>query len=255
VGLSQTLGGQNLVGATAGKSQTCNCIYTNNSRKKEESDMKTKWKLQAWRYAWLPLVACVALPAHADVLRYTATSGDASGAWTVNGFDPSNGTLNSVELDVEYSFSVTLKNNSTATENYQISYGVNVTVDQPDGSLLTSRFSHGANRDSLDPGQDITFNTPTGVIPFTFTDLATLAEYTTPDVSLSYSGPTSGIDFANSNLPGNFGLSPVLTANLTVTYDYTPAVSAVPEPTAVVLLGTLVAACLWASRRRLAFRR
>jgi hypothetical protein len=37
--------------------------------------------------------------------------------------------------------------------------------------------------------------------------------------------------------------------DLGVTYDYTPAVSAVPEPAAVLLLGT-IAACLWASRKR-----
>jgi hypothetical protein len=211
------------------------------------------WNLQAWRCAWLPLIAfCAGLPAHADILSYTADSNTASGTWTVTGFDSSKGTLNSVELDVDYSFAVTLKNNSAATENYKISDGVDVTVDQPDGSRAVELSSSQRNLNSLDPGQDVTFSVSAPPVPTTIADLATLAEYTAPNVSLAYDGNTSGIDLANSQIPGDFSVSSDFTADLTVTYDYTPALSAVPEPTAVILVGTLAAICLWASRRRLA---
>jgi hypothetical protein len=217
---------------------------------------QTNSKLQAWRCAWLPLIAfCAGLPAHADLLSYTADSNTASGAWTVTGFDPSKGTLNSVELDVNYSFAVTLTNNSATTENYKVVDGVDVTVDQPDSSIALERSANQFNLDSLDPGQDVMYSISAAPLPATFTDLATLAEYMTPNVSLAYAGPTSGLDLANTNIPSDFSVSSDLTADLTVIYDYTPALSAVPEPTAVFLLGTLAAFCLWASRRRLAPKR
>ncbi|MGA7239201.1 MAG: choice-of-anchor E domain-containing protein [Bryobacteraceae bacterium] len=215
---------------------------------------QTNWKLQARRCAWLPLmVFCAGLPAHADLLSYTADSNTVSGTWTVTGFDPSKGTLNSVELDVNYGFTATLTSNSTTTEIYNASENIDVAVDQPDGSLVFERSTIEGSLNFLDPGQDATVSISTGDVPTTFHDLATLAEYTAPNVSLAYDGHTSGI--AQSGIPGDFSVSGDYSAELTVIYDYTPALSAVPEPTAVLLLGTLAAICLWASRRRLAPRR
>jgi hypothetical protein len=65
------------------------------------------------------------------------------------------------------------------------------------------------------------------------------------------------VEFTYTSTPSFTGTVPAGISNghdsdmdLQVTYDYTPAVSAVPEPAAVLLLGTMAAACVWGTHTR-----
>jgi hypothetical protein len=208
------------------------------------------------RCCWLPLIAfCATLPAVADQLEYSVGSGklaSPNGSITVSGFAPSLGTLDSVAVELRFSLFPSLINKSPDAVKYAVSYDLDETFTQPDGSTALQQMSDSSfSSGSAAPG-GLQLDELNERDTDTFTDQPTLEEYTTPNVTLNFSGDSPLTPGSTLN-----GLEFVSFYDLfvDVTYDYTPAVSAVPEPTAVLLLGTLAAVCLWAFRRRLALRR
>jgi hypothetical protein len=175
-------------------------------------------------------------------------------------FDPTLGTLNSVQISMAYTFShdisLTFDSPSTLTET---TIGSQIVVNGPGGGLyLTATPDPVSNTQTNSSGPypstvtipTTTENKTTG--PLTLTSPADLALYTAQTAGEKIGLPVlaqSNSEFTSSTGNGRGQINTSAAAEVTVSYTYTP----VPEPSTLALLG-LGGAALLASRRRAATR-
>jgi len=203
-------------------------------------------KIQTRSYCWLPLIVmCVVLPARADQMSFKTSSSGSSGNLTLSGFDASLGTLTGVTVSVDFLDVIFFNSNdakAVGTVDGVASFAGQ--LDLPDSTSL----GLGANESLdvfIDAGDSASVD-PEDQFSRTFTDPSALSTYTASKVEFTYG---STLSFTGT-VPAGIERVNSAKVDLGVTYDYTPAVSAVPEPAAVLLLRTMAAACLWASRKR-----
>lgn len=186
--------------------------------------------------------------AHADTISFTtstpipSTLTDWTGNLSFSQFNPSLGTLTSVELQLSSGLTTTLTvtNNGDSLSNGNVKTELQVTVLDPGNHISAT-----PQIDTLSPsyvyslaaGGSVTSGllTKTGTGDNTYTLASLLAEFTgVGNISLAASTFTQTL-LANSG--GNTGSSQVTNASLTgeVIYTYTPA--PVPLPSAILLLG------------------
>ncbi len=150
------------------------------------------------------------------------------------GFDPALGTLDSVELDVSGSLVLEFENTSAATGGAVVA-NPSFNMEYFGGALTLSAAT--VVSESLDPGQ---------ILPVTISDSDLVTLTTGLSLFVSAGDVSFGPDPVGSNVTNGFnaGLSgPGVIVNSsgsfsgTVTYNYTPASTTVPEPTSLTLLG------------------
>jgi hypothetical protein len=215
--------------------------------------MKTTMLLQA-RRCWLPLaVMCMALPASADQMAVSgsvgligSTSGNdrhTGGTLSLAGFDTSLGTLTGVEVSAELDLSFNFTNTGADTQTF-----ISALFDE--GNVFLAGQPLGwADSDSpgqllLTPGQSFN-NTDDLQAHESFSSAADLAQFTGSPVLASTQN-----ELFTSSLPDGVTLSSDQPFDLSITYDYTPAVASTPEPASLLLLGTMAASFLALRRRQ-----
>jgi hypothetical protein len=221
----------------------------------ENQRMKTKHhaskKVSVLLLGLSALVFTAFTSAHADLISgpFTTTTPIASTLTDWNGtlsfqqFNPSLGTLTSVELDLSSTLTTTLTvtNNSPTSSSYgNAKTDMYVSVkgplnDAPQLEVLSQGFTYGTLLNQLGAGDSVVSGllTKSGTSSNIYTLSSVLSAFTgTGSISLPASTATY-TDIAVTG--GNTFSSQVTNANLTgtVTYTYTP----VPLPSALLLLG------------------
>jgi hypothetical protein len=179
-------------------------------------------------------------------------------------FDPSLGTLTSIEIQTSEGFDTTLTvtNESGSSSGGTLQTEIFVTLTDPSG--LPAGISQ--QSDTLIPSSKITYSLAPGgsYTTGTYTGSATTdATYVAPAILTEFTGsalidiPVSTLTFANQqNTGGNTTASQVTHASATgdIIYTYTEA-AAVPEPASFGLIGLGLCATGLLYRRRLARQR
>ncbi len=195
-----------------------------------------------------------AVPAQADTIvsyptscAIPATTTDWSSSVPLQLFDPSLGTLQSVDIYVSSTLNTTLTvtNTGDTSSSGTAKTEVQVTVDgNPVLDFLSPAFSY-----SLGPGD----NTTSGLLTSSssqdsgpLTDAPTLSAFTGVGTMDLYAYTFTQTDFSNTG--GNTNASQATDASFTatVTYDYI----ATPEPGSMVLLGLGAIGFCWVACRR-----
>jgi hypothetical protein len=176
---------------------------------------------------------------HAATISMTDTNGDTQAEWTrvatFSKFDPSLGTLTSVDVLVTTIMNVaeTLKNTGTASQTFQ--FQMTEDVHFQDAGQLVGGDALSASAQTpytLAAGASTTVTTNVSGANLTYTGI------TTPAVLAAYTG-SGTFTFTVSTLTGASIYSgggditatndPVVTANVEVVYHYTPAASLPPN--------------------------
>jgi hypothetical protein len=209
-------------------------------------------KMELRNYALLALaLICTAPPSRADTMTVTKFSLGSSGTLVAPGFDSSLGTLTQVDLSAEAQLELIFEVFDAATLTDE-SAVIDQSLTLPDGSTIKDalRFT----TDISGPLAPPDVFTPVFEANYfqLFLDPGTLGQFLGPSVSIGFSGE-SGVS-SPAAVPNNVVVDITDGTQVTLTYTYTPTVAAVPEPSAVFLLGGAAALCIWRLRKRLALR-
>ena len=175
-------------------------------------------------------------------------------------FDPTLGTLNSVQISMAYTFNhdinLTFGSPSTLSEK---TTGSQIVVEGPGGGVYLTGTPNPVSQELANSAGPYPFTKtfPTASVsnttaPLTLTSPADLALYTAHTAGETVSLPVlaqSNSAFSSSTGNGQGQIKTTASAKVTVSYTYTP----VPEPSTLAILGLGCAAIL-ALRRRMASR-
>jgi hypothetical protein len=186
--------------------------------------------------------SAASLSTPSQTLTLPLQSTDASQTYTVNKFDPSLGTLNSVTVSLSGAVQGSASYTNNGTRQVRATLNLEDTADaiDPAGNTLAEVIPLSSQTVTVPAGgSGSTGNITSSAGPLTtvYTDTPTLAEFTGPGTA-NVSLTATGTSFAQAG--GNFSSTFVTnaSANASIFYTYTTPTS-VPEPSNMLAVGLI----------------